>query len=72
MAEKVKPIVSKEVTYLIIEEPYDLKTKVERYYKVAKDNHMTDKVSVYTYMGNILMPTVDIPLLIKALQDYIK
>lgn len=64
----LKPIHSKSVKYSV----YDLNTEEERCYEATSDEDKKNLVFILTPRGDIEMPFEDVPLLIKALQDYIK
>ena len=65
----LKPITTKAVEYSINE---TLNDDDDRFYKVTSDDDGRDKVYIYTADGYMDMPARDVPLLIKALQDFIK
>lgn len=66
----LRPITSKAVEYSVLEIVGNEETK--RAYKVTSDDDIPGEVFIYATGGDIRMPVVDVPLLVKALQDYIK
>ena len=70
MEPMLRPITSKAVEYSILE--FKGNEETERVYKVISDDNIPGEVFIYATGGDIRMPVVDVPLLVKALQDYIK
>ena len=70
MEPMLRPITSKAVEYSVLEIAGNEET--ERAYKVTSDDNIPGEVFIYATGGDIRMPVVDVPLLVKALQDYIK
>ena len=66
----LRPITSKTVEYSVLE--FKGNEENERVYKVTSDDNIPGEVFIYATGGEIRMPVVDVPLLVKALQDYIK
>lgn len=70
MEPMLRPITSKTVEYSVLE--FKGNEETERVYKVTSDDNIPGEVFIYATGGDIRMPVVDVPLLVKALQDYIK
>ena len=61
----LRPITSKAVEYSVLEIVGNEETK--RAYKVTSDDDIPGEVFIYATGGDIRMPVVDVPLLVKAL-----